>query len=81
MAFVEIEANTDVANIIEPGLSDAGDRNVVSNVSSNSSMFLKEPCASLILVLLPGHSKPHGSVCLLLSVSRSQRHLFSLPSS
>lgn len=74
---MEIEANTHVASIIELGLGDCGDRNIVSNVSSNSSMFLSEPCAELILVLSPGHS---GSVCLLLSLSRSQQHLFNLPS-
>lgn len=43
--------------VSEPGLSDAGDRNVVSVVNSNSSVFLSEPCAKLVLFLLPGHSE------------------------
>jgi len=59
VAYIETEANIHVVNITEPGLSNAGDKNVVSNVSSNSSMLLNEPCAKLILVLLAGHSELH----------------------
>lgn len=55
VACKEIEANTHVANSTEPGISDAGDRNVISNMSNSSSKFLK----ALILVLLPGRSEPH----------------------
>lgn len=41
----------------EPGLSDAGDRNVLSIVNSNCSVFLSEPSAKLVLFPLPVHSE------------------------
>lgn len=69
MAYLETEAYTHVTDIVEPGLSDAGDRDV-SNISSNSLVFLSELCAKLILVLLPSHREAHIVLSALYCLSR-----------
>lgn len=75
VAYVKIEPNTHVCKYHRTRIG-AGDR-YVSNISSNSSMFLNEHGAKLILVLLPGHSEPRMVLLSqeVSSISSACRHL------